>query len=190
MLRPTCGAFGGKVCMHATRTDRLVGWKPLVQTYFSCCSLAPWRRNSLSNLPHAHTHTRTRTHAHTSLGRTAAAAVHHWCAAVTPSCGSYLSQTQAHSLRPAAVQTSSEADRALYGYKAQCGLLSEHLETLIEGCEARMQSLICEGQCVSTAPWLQSRLLCLCERTDKPLAVGPAAAYVAAPSVATSDMPS
>lgn len=45
------------------------------------------------------------------------------------------------------MQTSSEAERALYGYKAQCGLLSEHLETLIEGCEARMQSLICEGVC-------------------------------------------
>lgn len=33
----------------------------------------------------------------------------------------------------------------MYGYKAQCELLSEHLELLIAGCEARTQSLICEG---------------------------------------------
>lgn len=56
-------------------------------------------------------------------------------------------------------ESSSEAERALYGYKAQCGLLSGHLETLIEGCEARMQSLICEGVHlnISTVVKLMSR---------------------------------
>lgn len=43
------------------------------------------------------------------------------------------------------LQSSSESERALYGYKAQCELLAEHLEQLIAGCEARTQSLICEG---------------------------------------------
>lgn len=43
----------------------------------------------------------------------------------------------------------------MYGYKAQCALLSEHLELLIAGCEARTQSLICEGEagrCLRTPP--------------------------------------
>jgi hypothetical protein len=33
----------------------------------------------------------------------------------------------------------------LCGYKAQCELLAEQLEVLVAGCEARQQSLICEG---------------------------------------------
>jgi hypothetical protein len=43
------------------------------------------------------------------------------------------------------LQATSESELAVYGYKAQCELLSEHLELLIAGCEARTQSLICEG---------------------------------------------
>jgi hypothetical protein len=43
------------------------------------------------------------------------------------------------------VQAASDAERALCGYKAQCRLLAEQLEVLIAGCEARTQSLICEG---------------------------------------------
>ncbi|WIA21771.1 hypothetical protein OEZ85_000930 [Tetradesmus obliquus] len=39
----------------------------------------------------------------------------------------------------------SEGERTLAGYKAQCELLAEQLELLVAGCEARQQSLICEG---------------------------------------------
>jgi hypothetical protein len=43
------------------------------------------------------------------------------------------------------LQATTEGERVLCGYKAQCQLLAEHLQRLIAGCEARTQSLICEG---------------------------------------------
>jgi hypothetical protein len=46
----------------------------------------------------------------------------------------------------AAAQASTEGERTLAGYKAQCELLAEQLELLVAGCEARQQSLICEGE--------------------------------------------
>eukprot|EP00879_Flechtneria_rotunda_P028034 GHRR01030108.1.p1 GENE.GHRR01030108.1~~GHRR01030108.1.p1 ORF type:complete len:322 (+),score=79.89 GHRR01030108.1:125-1090(+) len=42
-------------------------------------------------------------------------------------------------------QLASAHERTLCGYKAQCELLADQLEVLIAGCEARQQSLICEG---------------------------------------------
>lgn len=52
--------------------------------------------------------------------------------------------------RFAAVQVMSDSERTISGYKAQCELLAEQLEVLIAGCEARKQSLICEGNAKQT----------------------------------------
>lgn len=44
------------------------------------------------------------------------------------------------------LQVLSSGELAVSGYKAQCELLAEQLEVLIAGCEARQESLICEGR--------------------------------------------
>jgi Ser/Thr protein kinase RdoA (MazF antagonist) len=44
------------------------------------------------------------------------------------------------------LQAATDGERTLAGYKAQCELLAEQLELLVAGCEARHQSLICEGE--------------------------------------------
>lgn len=53
-------------------------------------------------------------------------------------------------LRP---QACSDGERTLAGYKAQCELLAEQLELLVAGCEARQQSLICEGEWHGCMAW-------------------------------------
>jgi hypothetical protein len=44
------------------------------------------------------------------------------------------------------LQAATDGERTLAGFKAQCELLAEQLELLVAGCEARQQSLICEGE--------------------------------------------